>query len=152
MARLSCKPGTIVAIPLTDGRFAFAKVFADSMLGVYDWVSPSVPPLAQVLGQAFAFHQATTLVAITRGDWPTLGVEPFACEDDAWPPDTREKRANGPWVGPSCITGSRSAARPSMRSGVCTSSPSAPSPRSSCGLIEDILIHRLGEQHRVRID
>jgi len=76
MARLSCKPGTIVAIPLTDGRFAFAKVFADSMLGVYDWVSPSVPPLVQVLGQAFAFHQATTLVAITRGDWPPWGLSP----------------------------------------------------------------------------
>ena len=100
MARLSCKPGTIVAIPLTDGRFAFAKVFADSMLGVYDWVSPSMPPLAQVLGQAFAFHQATTLSAITRGDWPTLGFEPFRCEDDAWAPPlaTCYARETGKWT------------------------------------------------------
>lgn len=156
MVRLSCKPGTIVAIPLTDGRFAFAKVFADNMLGVYDWVSPSVPLLAQVLGQAFAFHQATTLVAITRGDWPTLGVEPFACEDDAWAPPlaTCYARETGKWT----MGGPKLYHREQIRSAsldeviglhiLCVS----PRPEVFVRLIEDILVHRLGEQHRVRID
>src|SRR5216683_2727187 len=44
------KVGAVVAVPLPDGRFAFAKVFRDTDLGVYDFVSKKIEPLRDVIG------------------------------------------------------------------------------------------------------
>lgn len=40
--------GSIVAIPLPDGRFAYAKVFNDSNFGIYDVVSKEILPMDAV--------------------------------------------------------------------------------------------------------
>jgi hypothetical protein len=82
----SYKVGSIIAVPLPDGRFAYAKVHNDFDFGVYDFVSKEIAPVAEVLKHKIAFFQAATDEAIKSGDWPVLGEEPFPDEQSAWGP------------------------------------------------------------------
>ena len=85
-SRYKYKTGSIVAIPLPDGTFAFAKVFRDHDFGVYSLVSKKVEPLEKILEHEFAFFQASTDSAILTGDWPIVGEVPFPDEESAWGP------------------------------------------------------------------
>lgn len=78
--------GSIVAIPLKENKFAFAKTFKDGDLGIYDLVSKLILPLEDVIKHRISFYQYSTDAAIKNGDWPILGVEPFADGDEAWLP------------------------------------------------------------------
>ena len=78
--------GSVMAIPLPDGRFAYAKAFNDSTFGIYDLVSNGLLPIADVIHNRFSFYQASTDVAIKSGEWTVIGAEPFADEDSTWPP------------------------------------------------------------------
>lgn len=78
--------GSIIGIPLPDGRFAYVKVFNDSTFGIYDLLSNALLPIVDVIRNRFSFYQASTDVAIKSGEWPVIGAEPFADEDSAWPP------------------------------------------------------------------
>jgi hypothetical protein len=80
------QPGTVVCIPLPDGRYAYAKVFRGNDFGVYDLVSRPPASLAEVSTHPFLYHQLGTDEAVRSGAWPTLGIEPFADEESAWGP------------------------------------------------------------------
>ena len=79
-------PGAIVALPLPDGKFAFAKVYNDHNLGVYDFVSDKIEAADVVREHKIAFHQGVVDTALKSGEWAVIGMEPFATDDDAWPP------------------------------------------------------------------
>jgi hypothetical protein len=74
--------GSIVAIPIKDNKFAFAKTFKDGELGVYDLISDSLLPVQDIIKHSISFYQYGTHKAIKNGDWIILGVEPFASEED----------------------------------------------------------------------
>lgn len=78
--------GSIVAIPLKENKYAFAKTFKDGDLGIYDLISNSIPPLEDVLKRSISFYQYSTDTSIKNGEWPILGVEPFADGEEAWLP------------------------------------------------------------------
>lgn len=78
--------GSVIAIPLPGGKHAFAKVYKDQDLGVYDFVSDKIEPLSVVSRHRIAFFQGCTHEPILSGKWPTIGEEPFPSEDAAWPP------------------------------------------------------------------
>ena len=78
--------GSVIAIPLKDNKYAFSKIFNDGGLGVYDLISDSVLPLQDIVKHAISFYQYGTDSAIKSGDWPILGVEPFAAKEDSFLP------------------------------------------------------------------
>jgi len=80
------KLGMVVAVPLPDGRFAFGKVFKDTDLGVYDFVSKKMESLKAVTAHKIAFFQPVTDEPIKSGEWPILGEEPFPDEESSWGP------------------------------------------------------------------
>jgi hypothetical protein len=80
------KIGSIVAVPLPDGRFAFAKIFADYDFGVYSFLSKKIEPLERILAHKFAFFYSATDSAVVSGEWPIVGEEPFPDEDSSWGP------------------------------------------------------------------
>jgi hypothetical protein len=78
--------GDIVALPLPGGKFAFAKVFRDRDLGVYDIVSDRIEPIETVTHHKMVFFQGVSDAPIRSGQWPIIGAEPFVDEDAAWAP------------------------------------------------------------------
>lgn len=80
------KVGHIVAIPLPDGRFAFAKVFNDHDFGVYGLVSEKIEPVEKIVEHQIVFFKAATDSAVISGEWPIVGEEPFPDEESAWAP------------------------------------------------------------------
>ena len=78
--------GSIVAVPLPDGRFAFAKIFKDYDFGVYSLLSEKIEPLESIVEHGFAFFYAATDSAVVSGEWPIVGEEPFPDEDSSWGP------------------------------------------------------------------
>lgn len=87
--------GSVIAIPLPGGKYAFAKVYRDQDLGVYDLVSDKIEPLVVVTRHNIAFYQGCTDAPIVSGEWAVIGVESFPSEDAAWAPP----RASGIFPG-----------------------------------------------------
>jgi hypothetical protein len=85
-AKQEYKVGQIVAIPLPDERFAYAKVFNDFDLGVYDFLSDEIEPLARIVRHKFSFFDAVTDRAIKSGTFLVIGEQPFPNEESAWAP------------------------------------------------------------------
>lgn len=85
-AKKKYRVGSIIAVPLPEGRFAFAKVFKDFDLGVYDYVADEVAPLTEVLTHKIAFFQAAGDAPIKSGEWPVIGEQLFPDEESAWGP------------------------------------------------------------------
>lgn len=86
MSRIKYNLGAVVAIPLSSGKFAYAKIFKNETLGVYKIIAKSILRLEEVVANGFAFHQPCTDIAIKKGDWPIIGEDPFPSEEAAWPP------------------------------------------------------------------
>lgn len=82
--RIRPKVGDIFQIPLPDGRFAYGKVFWDASVGIYRKVfdEPTEPPIRS----RFAFIVGLYDDILKSGVWPIVGHEPFASEEDTWPP------------------------------------------------------------------
>ena len=78
--------GTVLALPLPNGKFAFAKVLKDHNLGVYDLVADRIEPIEVVTKHKLALYQGVVDAPLKSGEWPVIGEEPFANDDDAWPP------------------------------------------------------------------
>ena len=78
--------GQIVAIPLPGGRFAYAKVFNDFDLGVYDFLSDEIAPVERVVKKKFLYFNSVTDRAIKSGAFIVIGEEPFPDEESAWAP------------------------------------------------------------------
>lgn len=84
--RYKCKVGSIIAIPLPDGMFAFAKVFNDLDFGVYSLISEKMEPIDKIVKHEIVFFQSATDSAVISGEWPIVGEEPFPDEESAWGP------------------------------------------------------------------
>jgi immunity protein 26 of polymorphic toxin system len=84
--RQKYKVGQIVAIPLPDRKFAYAKVFNDFDLGVYDFLSDKIESLERVVKHKFAYFNAVTDRAIKSGAFLVIGEQPFPDEESAWAP------------------------------------------------------------------
>jgi hypothetical protein len=80
------KLGDVVAIPLPDGRRAFARIYRSHELGVFPQLSNQVPSMDEFKRQEVAFFVAGTDQAIKSGDWPVVATWPFASSNDAWAP------------------------------------------------------------------
>lgn len=80
------KFGSVIAIPLPNNKFAFAKIFRDFDLGVYDFVSDKIENLTDIIAHKIAFFQATTSSPIKSGAWPVIGEELFPDEESSWGP------------------------------------------------------------------
>jgi hypothetical protein len=85
-SRYKYKVGLIVAIPLPDGRFAFAKLFNDLDFGVYSLLSEKIEPVEKIVEHEIVFFQSATDSAVVSGEWPIVGEEPFPDEEPAWGP------------------------------------------------------------------
>lgn len=81
--RKQCKVGAIVAIPLPNQRYAFARVFKDNFFGVYSIVSKKIEKLDNIADKDIAFFQSATTSAVVSGQWPILGELPFPDEESA---------------------------------------------------------------------
>jgi len=86
LSKQKYKVGQIVAISLPDHKFAYAKVFNDFDLGVYDFLSDEIEPLERVVKNRFAYFNAVTDRAIKSGAFLVIGEEPFPDEESAWAP------------------------------------------------------------------
>ncbi len=86
MKRYKYKIGLIIAVPLPDGRFAFAKVFNDLDFGVYSLLSEKIEPIEKIVEHEIVFFQSATDSAVISGEWPIVGEEPFSGEESAWGP------------------------------------------------------------------
>jgi hypothetical protein len=78
--------GSIVAIPLPDGRYAYAKAFKNVDWGVYDFISREMETVEKVTAHAFLFFQHCTIAPAKSGKWPVIGAQPFADEETSWGP------------------------------------------------------------------
>lgn len=78
--------GSIVAIPLPNGQYAYAKVFKNYDLGIYKLLTKQIEPPEKVKKNPIAFFRSTTDIAIVSGEWPVIGEEPFIDDDSAWGP------------------------------------------------------------------
>jgi len=84
--RQKYKVGQIVAIPLPDHRFAYAKVFNGFDLGVYDFLTDEIEPVERVVKHKFLYFNAVTDRAIKGGTFLVIGEQPFPDEESAWAP------------------------------------------------------------------
>lgn len=98
--RKKWRVGDVVAIPLSDGRCAFARLLNDGDYEIYNLMSAgAVPTLEAAIGSGIAFCQSGTNDPVNRGDWPIIGSYPFASEEAAWMPPqaTGYDRKSGTW-------------------------------------------------------
>src|SRR4051812_2656797 len=78
--------GAIVAVPLPGGKYAFAKIYKDLHLAVYDLVSNKIESFEDVISHKISFFLAVTDRPIKSGDWPVIGQQPFPDEESSWAP------------------------------------------------------------------
>lgn len=92
--------GSIIAIPLPEGKYAFAKVYRSANFAIYDLVIDYIPAVTDVLNKPIFFFHAGTDEAIKNGLWPVIGEQPFADPEDAWRPPkaTCYRRATNEWT------------------------------------------------------
>jgi hypothetical protein len=77
------KTGDVVAIPLSNGQFAFGRIFNEGVLGVYATLSDSIehPPIG---ARVFAFQVGVYRDILSSGVWPKVGVDLMTNSDDDW--------------------------------------------------------------------
>jgi hypothetical protein len=92
--------GSIIAIPLPEGKFAFAKIYRDQDFAIFDLVLEHIPDATVVINTPILFFHAGTHDAIKKGLWPVIGEQPFAEQEEAWGPPkaTCYRRATNEWT------------------------------------------------------
>ena len=84
--RQKYKVGQVVAIPLSKRKLAYAKVFNDFDLGVYNFLTTQIEPLERVVKKKFLYFNAVTDRAIKNGTFVVIGEQPFPDEKSAYAP------------------------------------------------------------------
>ncbi len=89
-------PGSVIQVPLPDGRFAYARVYRDATVCFYRYATrlPGEPPLG-LRDFAFCVGVYDDVVA----SWEVVGVDSFSPdEDNGWPPASGVKDPiSGSW-------------------------------------------------------
>jgi len=77
-------PGSVIQVPLPDGRFAYGRVYRDAAVCFYRYATtlPGEPPIG-LRNFAFCVGVYDDVVA----SWEVVGVDGFSPEEDnGWPP------------------------------------------------------------------
>ncbi len=78
------KLGDIFCIPLPNGKFAFARLFKESTIGVYKNIYTNFKELP--LTEEYEFFVGVYKDVLQDGIWEIVENRPFKFDDDAWPP------------------------------------------------------------------
>ena len=84
MATRRPKPGTVIQVPIPDGRYAYGRVYRDATVCFYTRKSdgPGAPPVGE---RDFVFCVGVYDDALRN--WQPVGFDPFDdSDDDGWPP------------------------------------------------------------------
>jgi hypothetical protein len=77
--------GDVLAIPLSEGVYAFCRVLKDASVGVYRFLASSPKNLPSP-ETGYLFVVGVYRDVLTSGGWPVVARRPFVDEDAAWPP------------------------------------------------------------------
>ena len=78
------KLGDIVEIPLTENKNAYARLYKEYTLGIYEGMYQSyddVPENAEFLRFICLYRSSLSKLRV-------VGSRPFSSDEDSWPPDT----------------------------------------------------------------
>jgi hypothetical protein len=84
--KIKYRTGDVIAIPLPDGLFAYARIFEYGDLGVYQYSARDMQSVQEARGQPISFFVVSTDSAIKDGSWPIVGFEPFQADEDPYAP------------------------------------------------------------------
>lgn len=78
-------PGSVIEIPLLNGRFAYGRVYKDACVAIYRDTSdmPGQPPLGS---RDFRFTVGAYDDVFTGEHVRVVGQDAFDSDDEAWPP------------------------------------------------------------------
>lgn len=76
------KVGDIYAIPLPNGRYAFARLLRDLNVGIYDHLGESANDIPET--DDYRFIVGVYKFAIN--EWQFVMHRPFSCDEDEYPP------------------------------------------------------------------
>lgn len=83
--RKKIHPGSVIEIPLPDGRFAYAWYTKDEVMAVYDILSKKRLNIDEIKEKQTKLYMTCNEFLIKRGIWPVIGkIEP---EGDGNAPD-----------------------------------------------------------------
>ena len=80
------KIGDVLAIPVDGNGVAYARIFRDATIGVFDFLSGEILKLEELPTATVLFFAAFFDDAVVDGTWPIVGHQAFASDDAAWPP------------------------------------------------------------------
>ena len=78
--------GDIIAIPLETEMYAFARVYRDATIAIFDLVADRFLSAQDICTRHISFFAAFFDDAIIDGTWPLIGHYSFEDEEAAWPP------------------------------------------------------------------
>lgn len=83
--KVKLRVGDVFQIALSDGRFAYGRVYKDASVGIYSDVTrgPGEPPLGS---RDFLFNVGIYEDVLTSGECPIVGRDPFEDGESPWPP------------------------------------------------------------------
>lgn len=87
--RVRTKPGNVVAIPLSNGRFAFGRLMKDSGIAIHKVTHKSLVPPDFWGTPDVLFYTSFVDNRVKDGSWRVVGMVPFETEDEAFPPPSR---------------------------------------------------------------
>ncbi|EIW19430.1 MULTISPECIES: Imm26 family immunity protein [Pelosinus] len=82
--RKRIKLGDVYAIPLSDGKYGFGRIFKDASIAIYKHIGDSIENLPQK--EEYQFIVGVYEDVLKSGNWLIVDNRPFADEEEAWPP------------------------------------------------------------------
>lgn len=80
------KPGSIIEIPLPDGRFAYGCLFDSVIIGIYKIISSDKLEISDVILNKIEIYVGCNQSYIKKGLFPIIGKINLT-NDDIYPPD-----------------------------------------------------------------
>jgi hypothetical protein len=71
------RPGDIVEIPFSDGRFGYGRVLSDPLMGFYEIHSSEPIPADRIVQSKILFKIWVMNSAVTSGRWKIIGRSPI---------------------------------------------------------------------------
>jgi hypothetical protein len=84
--RKRLRVGDIVAIPVEEDLYAYAKLYQDSNIGLYKLLSEHVLDTETVRKAEIIWWTPCVTNHVTAGSWTVIGHEEFESEEASWAP------------------------------------------------------------------
>ena len=84
--RIRIKTGDIIAIPVSENKYAYGRVFKDSSIGILEVLSDGIDETIDFSTQEVVLVAGIFDTAIKSGEWPVIKNCPFNNQDEAWSP------------------------------------------------------------------